>query len=135
MVKAMVYGRLTQDPVRREAGSNFVTELNIAVDTSFKKDEKLTNYYRASVWNKRGETCATYLHKGDAVLVVGDLTAREYTKKDGTMGYSLELGNCDVQFGQRSKNSEAAYSSAPAPAPEPNAPTTVMEDPEDSLPF
>lgn len=135
MVKAMVYGRLTQDPVRREAGSNFVTELNIAVDTGFKKDEKLTNYYRASVWNKRGETCATYLHKGDAVLVVGDLTAREYTKKDGSIGYSLELGNCDVQFGQRSKNSEAAYGSAPAPAPEPNAPTTVMEDPEDSLPF
>ena len=133
MVKAMVYGRLTQDPVRREAGSNFVTELNIAVDTSFKKDEKLTNYYRASVWNKRGETCATYLHKGDAVLVVGDLTAREYTKKDGSIGYSLELGNCDVQFGQRSKNSEAAYSSAPAPAPD--VPHTVVENPEDDLPF
>lgn len=45
----------------------------------------------ASAWEGDGEALAEAVHKGDKVTVTGTLVAREYDRKDGTKGTSLEV--------------------------------------------
>lgn len=45
----------------------------------------------ASVWEGDGEALAEAVHKGDKVTVTGTLVAREYERKDGGKGTSLEV--------------------------------------------
>ena len=48
-------------------------------------------FVRASVWDKAAEHCAEALDKGDDVLVSGELSVREFERKDGSKGQSIEL--------------------------------------------
>lgn len=49
-------------------------------------------FVRATAWEKLAEHCANSLSKGDEVLVHGELSMREYDKKDGSgKGQSLEM--------------------------------------------
>ena len=49
-----------------------------------------TTWWRVSVWERQAEALANTLSKGDRVLVVGRSQTREFTKKDGQQGKSLE---------------------------------------------
>ena len=91
-----VLGNLTRDPELREAGSGHVCTLRLAENT-FARGEKVTLYFEASVWGRRGEVAAEHLTKGSKVLVHGNLTTREY-EHNGEHRVSLEIGNADWQF-------------------------------------
>ena len=90
--KTIIMGHLGRDPELSFVGENRrpVCKFSVAVNNPFKKDEP-TNWYNCEVWGKRGEMAAEMLSKGQAVLVDGSLWVREYGKKDGTKGYSLDL--------------------------------------------
>lgn len=111
MLNAMIYGRLTGDPTIRETQRGQVCNLNVAVDTAAIKDGKpKVEFIAVSVWGKRGESCAQYLHKGDSVAVCGDLTKDEYmSSRTNQMVTQLRMSASNVQFGQRasSQNSES----------------------------
>lgn len=47
-------------------------------------------FVRATVWDQQGENCAESLAKGDEVIVTGELSVREYERKDGSKGTSIE---------------------------------------------
>ena len=56
---------------------------------------------------------STHLKKGQQVFVQGDLTARQYTTKDGRNGTSLDVTVEKFQFIGR-KEESAASAAAPA---------------------
>lgn len=82
-------------------------------------DKASTTWARCQMWGKRGEAVAQYLTKGQLVGVTGELTLREYDKKDGSKGYSLEVRVNDLTLlGKRddATRQQAPRQAAPAPS-------------------
>ena len=83
-------------------------------------DKKGTNWITAKMFGKRAEGLAKLdLEKGTHVAVTGELQVREYDRKDGTKGTSIEVNATDVHLigskpdGARSE-SRPAQRQAPA---------------------
>lgn len=95
--------------------------------------DKPTIWWRCQIWDKRAESLAPYLVKGQAVTVSGTITEREYTK-DGAQHKAMEIRVQDValQGGKR----DAAPTPARAPAPQKAAaPANGFDDMDDDIPF
>lgn len=76
-----VSGRLGKDAeARTTQGGEQVTSFNLAVDQGY-GERKATNWFRVSVWGKKGTGAAPYLRKGGVVTVVGELEIGEYEGK------------------------------------------------------
>lgn len=78
-----------------------VLEFSLAENHSKKNaqggwDEDGTTWRRVTIWDKKAETLAEVLKKGDRVIVTGPERLREYTAKDGTQGKSLEINARDI---------------------------------------
>lgn len=111
-----ICGHLGRDASIKEAGDSSVCELSIAV-THKHRGEKVTTWYRASIWGKRGETLAPMLLKGKAVIVSGAFEPRPYKAKDGSEKLSLEIRVDQLGFagGAAGEEREQPQRSAPAP--------------------
>ena len=96
--KTIIVGRLGRDPEMRYTGDGTpVTNLNVAVDR-MSKGEKVTQWFRVSVWRKQAEACNQYLTKGRMVLCEGQVGVNAYTGNDGQARASLELTAYTVKF-------------------------------------
>ena len=127
MNKTTIIGNLTHDPETRSAGSGTVCNFTVAVNAKIKGEDKST-FFRVAAWNKLGEVCQQYLAKGRKVAVIGEVSARAYTAKDGNAACSLELMAQDVEF-------LTPRGEAQAQAPQPDA-SGFTELPDDEpLPF
>ena len=81
MVQAItITGRLGGDAEQRPVGSDTVTSFNLAVDQGY-GDKKTTNWFRVSIWGKKGAGAAPYLLKSGIVTVVGELEIGEFNGK------------------------------------------------------
>lgn len=94
-------GRLGSDPeLRFTPSGKAVADFSIACDENRKNgdswDKVSTTWLRVSVWDKDAEAVAASLVKGDLITVIGSLTVREYDKKDGGKGQSVEVKNANV---------------------------------------
>lgn len=67
-----------------------VCNFSIAVKTGW-GDRESTLWVSCALWGPRAEKLATYLTKGSAVTVSGDVDLRQYDKKDGTRGAEITL--------------------------------------------
>ena len=98
-------GYLGKDPEQRfTPQGTAVASFSVATSRKY-KGESETTWWRVSVWGNQAEACATYLHKGDPVLVVGRLTPdpetgnpRIWKHKDGTPDASYEISAQSVKF-------------------------------------
>lgn len=75
-----VNGRLSADAETRTVGDGTVTSFNLASDQGY-GDKRVTNWFRVSVWGKKGAGAAPYLLKSGQVTVVGELEIGEYNGK------------------------------------------------------
>jgi len=140
MNKLFLIGNLTQDPeVRTTTTGVSVCTFSIAVSRRFsgQNGEKQTDYFRINAWRGLGDTCAKYLAKGRKVAVVGELQARTYQAKDGSMKMSLDVSADEVEFLTPRGQSEAGASPfAPTPMQPPMQNLSgFTEIDEDELPF
>lgn len=83
-----IEGRLAADPLLRftPAGNpvaNMVVVANQRVQKGGEWSDGLAQFYEISLWKNDAEVCAEIFHKGDQVLVAGDLTARTYEDQSG----------------------------------------------------
>ena len=63
------------------------------------RDPELTaDFFNIVVWGKRAETCVNYLAKGRMVAIRGRLQNNNYTDKDGTKRYNVEIIAEEVKF-------------------------------------
>jgi single-strand DNA-binding protein len=75
-----ITGRVGGNAETRQAGSNNVTNFNVAVDQGW-GDKKQTNWFRIAIWGERGGKLQQYINKGDKVVVTGELEIGEYQGK------------------------------------------------------
>jgi len=117
MNKIYLIGNLTHDPEMRATPSGVsVCTFTIAVNRKFPdaKGEKKTDFYRIVAWRQLGESCGRYLAKGRKVAVIGELQARTYDAKDGTVRMSLDVVADEVEFLSPKQQNESGEGQAQA---------------------
>lgn len=82
-------GRLGDDAELRDAAGTSVLNFSVASNVGF-GDKQKTNWFRCTLWGKRGESLSTHLKKGQQVTIWGEFSTREYEGKNGK-GLSLEI--------------------------------------------
>jgi len=103
MQNITICGRIGRDAELRNTHSgDSVCGFTVAVDTRNGR-EKVTNWWRVSLWGKRGEALAQYLTKGASVTVVGEFSLGEY---DGKPQLNIRASEIALQ-GARQGGSEA----------------------------
>ena len=102
MISATITGRLAADPETKTTnGGHTVTEWRMASNSTRNREE--TSWIRCSAWGKQGEIVAQYKRKGDFLIVVGELSAREWEDNQGNKRTSLELDVRGFDFGPRTE--------------------------------
>jgi single-strand DNA-binding protein len=106
----IIVGNLGRDPeMRYTPNGNAVTTINVASNRTFNDSsgqrQKITTWFRVSVWGKQAESVNNYLQKGSQVLVEGELqpdketgNPRTFTRNDGSTGTSYEVRARTVRF-------------------------------------
>jgi single-strand DNA-binding protein len=93
--------------------------------------EKPTIWWNCQLFGKRADSLAQYLTKGQQVTVVGNITEREWTDKDGNKRKQMDVRVNDIAL-QGGKREGAA----PAPQGKPAAaPAFDGGFDEDAIPF
>lgn len=118
MNKITLIGNLTHDPeIRSTPNGITVTTFTIAVDRKFKdaKGEKKTDFFRIAAWRQLGETCGRYLSKGKKVAIIGELQARTYDAKDGTVRMSLDVQADEIEFLTPKQQDDSGFETQKSP--------------------
>ena len=101
-----------------------VVSFSVAVKSGFGY-KATTTWARCSMFGNRGTAVSEFLTKGQLVGVCGEVTLREYDKKDGSKGASLEVRVNDLTLlGKR--DTDTQYS-APAAQPRQAAPARPQQ--------
>lgn len=150
--RAILIGNLTRDPQLKALPSGQkACEFGVATNRVWKDasgaKKEATDFHNIVVFGRVAETSATYLKKGQSVLVEGRIQTRSWDGPDGKKNYRTEIVADTVQFGPKAGGagsssfaseggpSTGGAHAAPASAPEPaiNYPTEDI-NPED-IPF
>ena len=99
---------------RYSKSGDAIVSFSVAVKSGF-GDKATTTWARCSMFGNRGTAVSEFLTKGQLVGVCGEVTLREYDKKDGSKGASLEVRVNDLTLlGKR--DSDAQHSAPAAPS-------------------
>lgn len=124
----------------KDAETRFMADgkavVSFSVADSQGKD-KPSIWWNCSLFGDRGEKLQPYLMKGQTVTVIGNVTEREYTNKDGQKVKSMDVRVNDValQGGKREQGESAPRPtpSAPAQRPASKPAASGFDDMEDDL--
>ena len=98
MNKVHIVGNLTANPecrfVRGKNGENTVCNFTVAVHR-YARGERVTDFFRITLWNKQADNAMKYLSKGRQVAVTGAVTARAYTGNDNQVRCIMEIQDVD----------------------------------------
>jgi len=113
---ATIVGHLGRDAEVKAVGERSVIKFSVAV-TRKVKDAEATTWWNVAYWSK-SDKIASYLTKGTPVLVSGEPYLRDFDKKDGTKGQSLDLDAKEVRLlgGKQEAAPAAAHQKKAAPA-------------------
>lgn len=128
MNKAILIGNVGKEPEIRKTQSG-ISVANFSLATSKKvKGEDKTEWHRIVAWDKLAEIIEKYLHKGDKVMIEGEIETREY-EKDGRKVYTTEIRAWNMEM--------LGGKPATEPATEPANPTKNinLDDIDSGLPF
>lgn len=94
-----IAGHLGADPVTRFTSTGQkVTTFNVATN-SRKGGNDVTIWFRVTIWGDRFDKMLTYLKKGSAVIIIGELQKPEiWTDKEGRPQISLDVTAEIVKF-------------------------------------
>lgn len=94
-----IAGRLGADPeVRFTSSGQKVTTLRVAAKVRRGKKEE-TNWWKVTVWGESFDHMISYLKKGSAIIVIGDMNKPEiFTDREGKPQISLSLTAVDLLF-------------------------------------
>lgn len=138
--RIILVGNLTRDPeIRYTASGKAVTKFSLAVNNPRNKEE--TTFVDIVAWDRLGETCNTYLKKGQNALVEGRLVIRSYDDKDGNKRKATEvvIDNMQMLGGRRdgapSGGGEEELAAVGARASSPSGPDNFGDELDDEVPF
>lgn len=94
MQSITITGGLGRDAeLKQTQGGDSILSFSVGSSQGY-GDKKSTNWFRCTVWGKRGASIAQYLTKGTKVTVQGDLTIGEY---DGKAQYEIRVNEVEWQ--------------------------------------
>lgn len=108
-----IAGHLGADPETRfTPNGQKVTSMRVATNMR-KGGRDETIWWRVTVWGDRFDKMLTYMKKGSAIIVVGELNPPEvYTDKQGQQRVSLEIRAEMLRFSPFGRNDRAEGNSA-----------------------
>lgn len=112
-----------------EALHTTVTDFNVAENYQGRNGKRYTQFYRVSIWDKRGANLEKYLTLGRPIQISGRVKASAYIDKEGKPQAQLEIANPQVTFITANGAPEEVEAAAAPEAP------VVDEIPEDDKPF
>jgi single-strand DNA-binding protein len=134
--KVILIGRLGKDPeIRYTTGGAAVANFSIATSREWKdkntgEKQESTEWHRIVAWERLGEICGEYLHKGSQVYVEGRLQTRSWQDQDGNKRWTTEIIAQALQMlDSGAKGGEAQASGQRVTTEEP------IDVPEDDIPF
>ena len=108
--RVILVGNLTRDPeIRYTQSGKSVTKFTLAINNPRNKEE--TTFVDIVAWDRLGETCNTYLKKGQSTLVEGRLVIRSYDDKDGNKRKATEVVIDNMQMLSSRRDGESGPSS------------------------
>ncbi len=115
-----IAGRLGADPeIRFTSNGQKVTTLRVATN-SRKGGKEETIWWRVTVWGESFDKMISFLKKGSAVIIVGDLSKPEiFTDREGKSQISLNITATNIMFSPFGKTDRSS-----------NNPTTVSANVE-----
>jgi single-strand DNA-binding protein len=113
MIVVQIAGRLGADPeTRYTANNNKVTTMRIATNV-WKGGKEETVWWRTTVWGDQFDKMLSFLKKGSAVIVTGEMQPPEiYNNRNGDPQVSMELTAQIIKFspsGQQRNEAAQAY--------------------------
>jgi len=97
----------------KEHGDTEILAFSIAWNNPRDKEADPT-WFECSLWGKRGAAVGSFLEKGHQVCVLGELTFRQYTTKDGELRESKDIRVTDIQVLSSRDESSTRGEAAPA---------------------
>ena len=122
-----ISGALGRDAETRHLADGTAV-VSFSVADSMGRD-KPTIWWNCAWFGKRAEAVKQYLAKGQQVTVIGNVTEREWTDKDGQKRKSMDVRVNDLAL--MGSRQEAAPRQAPKPAPAGSG----FDDMSDDVPF
>lgn len=100
MNSIVVAGRIGNDSeLRYTPGGTAVANFSVAVDKQKKNGEKQQPLWlKVTLWGKLAESLNQYLTKGSIVAIQGELEVKQYEKRDGGAGTSVEINARQVRL-------------------------------------
>lgn len=126
MQQIFISGRLGSDAKRNDTNKgDTVANFSVAVD-SRQGREKVTNWWRCSIWGKRAEALGPHLTKGMSVAVTGEFSLTEY---DGKQQLNCRVSEITLLggAGEQRRENDSPRGSSQAPGP--------VDDLDDEIPF
>ena len=113
-----ISGSLGKDSELKQMTSSGDYICNFSIADSQGRD-KTTIWWNCTLFGKRAESLSQYLMKGQAVTVIGNVTEREWTDKEGNKRKSMDVRVNDIalQGGRKDAEPQQERRQAPAPAP------------------
>lgn len=109
--KSIMKGNLCQEPVTRTYNQNKTyVHFNIAVSRQYNKEE--TDFFNCIAFGKTAEFIQKYFHKGQPIIVVGEMHNNNYTQKDGSKVYGMQLVVNEVDFASKKEDNSNYVTSA-----------------------
>lgn len=106
----VVTGNVTTEPAVKNVGGAEAVVFQLGTNTTSKNADGSyeKNYYNCILYGKSGETFMRIVQKSSNITVHGQFYAKEFKKKDGTIGTALNI-LCEgkIEYHQRLKNSES----------------------------
>ena len=104
MNKVILMGRLTRDPeIRYSQGADAtaIARISLAVDRKYKREgEPDADFFNCSAFGKQAEFCEKYLKQGTKIIVVGRIQNNNYTDRNGSKVYSVQIMVDEMEFAE-----------------------------------
>jgi single-strand DNA-binding protein len=94
MNTVILMGRLVKDPELKTTQNGIpVCAFTLAVDRQFKNSngERETDFLQLVAWRNEATVITKYFHKGNRIMVSGNIQSRNYTDKDGNKKSIVEI--------------------------------------------
>ena len=94
-------GRLVEDPQVTEVKGNKICAFTIAVQRSRNRDK--TDFIPVKAWSNLAETIAKFFHKGERIVITGNLQNNSYKADDGKYRSFFEVEVESFEFVEQKK--------------------------------
>ena len=127
MINITLTGNIGADATIKQVNTDTVLNFAVACKT-MKGKETVVTWIDCALWGKRADSLQSYLKRGTAVTVLGNLaTVETYTNKQGEVVSKIKVAVIDVALqGNRQDTEQQTSSTAPAASVQSN---------DDDLPF